>query len=259
MTRVRFRGGGRQVRLVGAVAVHGSEGTWEALEVGSRKARTLLALLGASHGRLVTVETVVDELWAGVPPQQPEANVATLVSRLRAKFGPDVITGGRRGYRLGTGVGVDLHDAAGLVAQAEGALSGGRARAGLLASEQALELIGGGPVLADHPTSEWAEQARAWQAELLRRARHTGAGCALREGLPARARALAEAAIAVDPLDELAYGLLMRAHVAAGEPARALLAYERLRAALAAELGTVPVATTRDLHVAILRADMVSA
>ncbi|WP_235921662.1 AfsR/SARP family transcriptional regulator [Lentzea tibetensis] len=256
---MRYRAGSWQVRLVGAVAVHGVNGTWEALDVGSRKARTLLALLGASHGRLVTVETVVDELWGDEPPRQPEANVATLVSRLRAKFGPDVIAGGRQGYRLGNAVGVDLHDAADLVAQAEAALGSGQPRAGLLAAEQALELIGGGPVLADHPSSEWADRARARQAELLRRGRHTGAECALREGLSARAQTLAEAAITADLLDERAYGMLMRAHVAVGEPARALLAYERLRATLAAELGTLPVAATRDLHVSILRADVISA
>jgi DNA-binding SARP family transcriptional activator len=47
--------------------------------------------------------------------------------------------------------------------------------------------------------------------------------------------------------------MLMRAHAAAGEPARALLAYQRLRTTLAFELGADPAAQTRDLHLAILR------
>ncbi|MBP2326335.1 DNA-binding SARP family transcriptional activator [Kibdelosporangium banguiense] len=248
-----------QVRLVGAVAVHGADGIWEAPDVGSRKARTLLALLGASHGRMVTVETVVDELWGSAPPQQPRANVATLVSRLRSRFGSTVIVGGRRGYRLGETIRVDLHDAADLVTQAEAALTHNRPAAGLAAAGQGLDLISGGLVLADYPTAEWAERARAMQTGLLRRGRHAGAECALRAGAPARAQALAEAAIAVDALDERAHGMLMRAHADSGEPARALIAYERLRATLAAELGTGPVAATRDLHMAILRANAISA
>lgn len=248
-----------QVRLVGAVAVHGPEGTWEAPHVGSRKARTLLALLGAAHGRVVTVETVVDELWGVALPQQPRANVATLVSRLRSRFGANVIIGGRRGYRLGETVHVDLHDAADLITQAEAALAQGRPAAGLIAAEKGLDLIEGGPVLAEYPATEWAERARAMQTGLLRRGRHAGAEGALQAGLPARAQAIADAAITADALDERAHGMLMRAHADSGEPARALIAYERLRATLAAELGTGPVAATRDLHLSILRANAISA
>jgi DNA-binding SARP family transcriptional activator len=50
----------------------------------------------------------------------------------------------------------------------------------------------------------------------------------------------------------------MRAYHMAGEPARALSAYERLRTTLATELGIDPSAPTRDLHVAILREREVS-
>jgi DNA-binding SARP family transcriptional activator len=250
---------GWQVRLVGAVAVHGAEGTWEAPDVGSRKARTLLALLGASHGRMVTVETVVEELWGCAPPQQPRANVATLVSRLRSRFGSNMVVGGRRGYRLGETIRVDLYDAADLITQAEAALTHGRAAAGLTPAEQGLNLIVGGAVLSDYPTTEWAERARAMQTGLLRRGRHAGAEAALQAGAPARAQAIAEAAIAADALDERAHGMLMRAHADLGEPARALIAYERLRATLATELGTGPVAATRALHVAILRENAISA
>ena len=81
---------------------------------------------------------------------------------------------------------------------------------------------------------------------------------ALRAGRPRRAQVLAEAAIAADPLDEGACRLLMRACVAAGEPARAILAYQRLRTTLATELGIDPTVESSDLHVAILRANAVA-
>jgi len=253
------RPAGWRVRLVGMVAVCGADGMWQAPPVGSRKARTLLALLAARHDRGVELGQVVHTLWGDAPPRRPEANVATLVSRLRASFGPEMIVGGRGGYRLGESTRVDLYDAADLAAQARRAVRDGRPATALLAAEQALQLLEGGPVLADYTTMDWAEQARCFQVGLLRRARHAAAEAALQTGAPRRTQTLSEAALAADPLDEAACRLLMRACAATGEPARALIAYERLRGTLAAELRTTPVSATRDLHVAILRANTVSA
>jgi DNA-binding SARP family transcriptional activator len=45
----------------------------------------------------------------------------------------------------------------------------------------------------------------------------------------------------------------MRAHDHSGEPARALLAYARLRTDLSVELGVDPAPATRDLHAKILQ------
>ena len=252
------RATGWYLRLVGVVevrAVAAGPGTWEVPCLGSRKARTLLALLGARAGRVVTVDSVVDAVWNGAPPRQPEANVATLVSRLRATFGPEIIAGGRDGYRLGDGVRVDLHDAAALVAMAESCLNRGQPSRALSAAERAIRLLDRGQVLAAHPAADWAEQARATQEALLRRAWYTAAESALGAGVPVHAHVLAESAIAADPLDEAAYRVLMRAFVAMGEPARAMVAYQELRTTLAAELGTDPAAGTRDLYVTILRAN----
>src|SRR6516162_1322726 len=65
-------------------------------ELGSRKARTLLKLLAVERGRLVSVDRIAEALWAGGPPAELMANVATLVSRLRRTLGPEVIHGGRQ-------------------------------------------------------------------------------------------------------------------------------------------------------------------
>lgn len=249
---------GWYLRLVGVVEVRAMAarpGMWEVPCLGSRKARTLLAMLGAFAGRVVTVDRMVDAVWNGAPPRQPEANVATLVSRLRAAFGPEIIAGGRAGYRLGDGVRVDLHDAAALVALAESGLRRGQPARALSAAERAIGLLDRGQVLAAHPAADWAEQARATQDALLRRARYTAAESALGAGIPVLAQVLAESAVAADPLAEAAYRVLMRACVAMGEPARAMVAYQELRATLAVELGTDPTAGTRDLYVTILRAN----
>ena len=81
------------------------------------------------------------------------------------------------------------------------------------------------------------------------------ARAALATADPATAAAAAQAAITADPVDEIGYRLLMHAFQASGEPARALAAFEQLRETLATELGTDPAPQTRELHVAILRAE----
>ena len=101
----------------------GEDGTWE---VAARipQGAMLLALLGVRYGRTVTVDHVVDALWAGGLPHRPEAMWPLLVSRLRARFGPGLITGGRLGYRLNELTRVDLHEAGELVTEAEAWLPG---------------------------------------------------------------------------------------------------------------------------------------
>lgn len=224
-----------------------------AAQIGSRKARTVLAVLGLRQGQWVTVNALADALWGDRPPRRPVAGVATLVSRLRAGFGQEVVAGAGSGYRLGDAVRVDVHDAESLLTAAELALRAGEPEDGRVAAERALELVGGAQVLTDHLVGEWVDQARRWHAELVRRAWHVAAEGALRTGDPERARAVAELAIAADPLDEAAYRVLMESHVAVGEPARAVLAYQRLRTELAGELGIDPAPQTRDLHLSILR------
>ncbi|MEU7745985.1 AAA family ATPase [Nonomuraea sp. NPDC049158] len=249
------RTGGREsrvlIRLVGSFAVE-KDGLRET--VGGR-AGTLLKLLAVERGHAVPTDRVVEVLWDDCPPKRPVENVATLVSRLRRTLGPEAVTGGRRGYRLGgpSAVSVDLDEAAVLTAEAESRLAKDEAAVAVAAATQALELLDGGAVLDGENDAPWAAPARGEAAGLLRRALHAAATAALRIAEPGRARRAAEAAVAADPFDEAAHRLLMRAHAEAGEPARALLAYERLRDLLAAELGTDPAAETRAMHLAVLR------
>jgi len=60
-------------------------------EIGSRKSRTLLKLLAVERPGLVPVDRIVEVLWPNERPAAPGQNVATLVSRLRAVLGADVI------------------------------------------------------------------------------------------------------------------------------------------------------------------------
>ena len=95
--------------------------------------------------------------------------------------------------------------------------------------------------------------ARADAERLVRDARLTAAAALLlMDDPPAAARVLADA-VAADPLDEAAHRLLMTSYSAMGEPSKALAVYERLRGALAADLGVDPAPETRAVHVAVLR------
>jgi DNA-binding SARP family transcriptional activator/tetratricopeptide (TPR) repeat protein len=222
--------------------------------IGSRKARTLLALLAVERRQRVPVERIVDVLWAGAPPATAERTVASLVSRLRSALGAGIIEGGGRLYRLGRGPGVvvDLDEAARLCDRADHQHAVGPALA-VAAAQRVLDMLSAETALADHPYAAWADPAREEVRVLLRRARLTAAAAALATGAAQAAMDHAGQALAADPLDEPAHRQYMAAAAAAGEPAKALAAYAALSSRLGDELGTDPAPQTRELHLAILR------
>ena len=222
-------------------------------EIGSRKSRTLLKLLAVERPAAVPADRIVDVLWPA-PPAAPEQNVATLVSRLRAVLGADLIQGGRSGYRLtdGPGIMIDLDAAARFCDQAEGKVATAAAVA-LAAAERGHALLASGTAISDEPYASWADPAREQVRELLRRLRLIAAEAAMATGDPRLAAGYAAAAMAADPLDEAAHRWYMSASAAAGEQAKALAAYALLQRRLSEELGVDPAPQTRDLHLAILR------
>jgi DNA-binding SARP family transcriptional activator len=241
-----------QLVIVGSFGVRRGDQVMPNQDVGSRKARTLLALLAVEPHRLAGVETIAEALWVA-PPRRAAQDIATLVSRLRAVLGRHAVAGGRNGYRLGEGIPVDLYDAVGDVDTATRLLRAGDDPAALRAAHSALRLLQPGGVLDDLPEVEWAEPARILHSASLRRARHMVAEAALRTANAELAQQAAAAALHADPFDEAACRLAMRAHVAAAEPARAVAEFQRLRVKLAEELGVDPAAETQQLHVALLR------
>ena len=243
-----------EVRLSGAFAVIRDGAELADAQIGSRKSRLLLKLLSVSRPALVSTDQIAEVLWDGAPPAGADRNIASLISRLRAVLGASVIQGGRTGYRLGdeTAVSVDLDVAARLCDQAERKLAAQPAAA-LAAAERACDLMSAGIAIADEPYASWADPARDESQALLRRARLAAAAAALATGDPAIAVRYAEAAMTADGLDEAAHRVYMSAATAAGEHAKALLAFAALRERLQAELGSDPAPQTRELHLAILR------
>jgi tetratricopeptide (TPR) repeat protein len=172
------------------------------------------------------------------------------VSRLRGRLGRGVVVGGSAGYCLGGSpmVVVDLDEAVQLVVDGRARLAGGDPGLAVAAGRSACDLLGVGVALCDVPDAEWVHDLRAEHLALLRSARHLRAEAALLVGETSEAVEVAEVAARVDRLDEAAHRLLMRAHQAAGESARALAVYEGLRAGLVEELGVDPAPETRAVH-----------
>lgn len=248
----------RRLQLIGSFVLTTVDETVSGAGFGSRKARTLLALLAVERRRSVPVERIIDVLWGDVAPALAVENIATLVSRLRARFGADVVEGGRDGYRLGGAVLVDLDDAARWLDEAERRALAREPGLAVTAASRAREILESGDVLQGEPLAgwtEWARPASEEQTALLRRMRQVLSEAALDVGDHALSRDVASASLAVDPYDERATRTLMRAHNAAGEPGRALAVFARLRDLLADELGADPAAETAALHLAILRAE----
>ena len=250
-----------RIRLVGRFAIERGTVTIDERQLGSRKSRLLIKVLAARRGHLVAMDDIIEILWGDDVPARAEANVATLVSRLRGVVGVDAIMGGRTGYRLNVGSlwSVDVDEAAVLVDEAEQRMRSSRPALALTAANAAIELLGGGRVLEDEPLADWAMELSREVERLLRRARaaawlaHAGVGDH-RSSL-----AVAQTAVDADSLDEEAHRAIIMSYHRLGEQGEALRAYERLRMVLVEELGADPGPETEILIGAVLRGEEVVA
>ena len=245
-------GGVVRLRLSSTLAVDAGDGARSGRELGSRKARTLLALLAASRGRPVATDRIVAALWPEAPPADPAANVATLVSRVRRTLGAGLVEGRPGAYALGGSWSLDLVEAEQWVAEAAGRLAAGEHALAESAAAAALELLGGETALLDEVDDDWVLQVRRDVDALRRAARHHRVA-ALLELDPATAVRVATEGTGADPYDERAVRDLMRALAADGRAAAALSAYDGLARTLREDLGTDPDRATSDLHLALLR------
>ena len=242
---------GVHLTIVGAFGVRRGDHTAPGNDVGSRKARILLALLAVEPHRLTGIDPIAEALWTE-PPRRPVQDVATIVSRLRALLGRQCVTGGRIGYRLGEGVRVDLYDAVDHLETAVRLLRAGDdpRRFGRGRTGHAGAAVGRRP--GRHAGGRLGQPARQVHTISLRRVRHVAAEAALRTADVDLAQRVATAARRADPFDEAACRL---GHAGPRRGRRAgagRAGVQALRASLAEDLGVDPAAETRALRVALL-------
>ncbi len=249
-----------RVSLFGVLRVVTADGVLEACDFPGSKPRQLLEALLGQRGHRVSKDRLAELLWGDDLPRDHAATLETYVSVLRRTLAPraparrSVVVTEPGGYRIGpAGLEVDLDVFDALVARASGAPP----TTALALLESALELVRG-EVLEDAPEAPWALRLREtyrarWTQVLVDAGR-----LALVTGDATGALAHAERAVALDPLSEPPYQVLMTAAYALGRQSEALAAFDRCRRLLADELGADPLDETVALHLAILRHEAIA-
>src|ERR1700719_4011531 len=72
-----------RVRVIGGLSVEG----FAEHQLGSRKARLALRMLGIAQGQPLSIERLADVLWVDDQPRDPPAQLAVIMSRLRGVLG----------------------------------------------------------------------------------------------------------------------------------------------------------------------------
>ncbi|MFD5555794.1 ATP-binding protein [Streptomyces sp. NPDC127068] len=225
-------------------------------EVTAPRLRALLALLAGDLRTGCSTERLVAGLWPDELPERPGKAVQVLVSRARARLGPDVIASTPAGYRLA--LGQDQVDSSTLLLHA--ATSAHRARAGdpagsLAAAEAGLALWAGTPDGAGGAEDDPLAALRAERVP-VRSALVRAQGLALaRLGRHAEAAEPLAVAAAEHPRDEEVLVELLGSEAATAGPSAALVRYEAYRRELRDVLGTHPGAGLMAVQQELLRGD----
>ncbi|MFJ9821209.1 BTAD domain-containing putative transcriptional regulator [Streptomyces sp. NPDC101151] len=229
------------------------------------KQRQVLALLALNAGRVVTVPTLIEELWRNSPPRSYATTLQTYVFQLRnALAAADAGNPGARRILSTRGTGYLLERDA---CQTDVEVFDRRVRAGYAAAEaadhrltseelgralqlwrgSALEDIRVGRVLEIEATSLEESRLRALE-------RRIEADLAL--GRHADLLGELTFVAAKHPMNENLCALLMTALSRAGHAGRSLQAFHRLRSVLDAELGIEPSAPLQRLAAAVQSGDL---
>ncbi len=215
--------GGARVQVLGPVRVTGPGGA--VVDVPGVNGKALIVSLVLAKGAVVSVPSLIDDIWQDEPPRNARAALQTLVSRVRAVTGDELIESVAGGYRLGTDA-VDLWSPD---AQRRGEPG------------------------ADLGETELATRLRETADGLRVRALEARVAEALRSGSPAAAVEAAAALADAAPYDEHAQLLLMKALATDGRRNDALRVFAEFRQRLDEELGTRPGAALVGLNAELLR------
>ena len=213
----------------------------------------LLAVLALRHGRVVTVDELIDGLWGEELPAAPRNALQHHVARLRAALGQESIVGSSNGYALGD-VTVDAKRFEQLLAEARRASREGDTRAGAESIELALALWRG-PALQGLTETEWLG-AEARRLEALRvDALEERFDAALALGEHRELVSALRATLDENPFRERVWGQLMLALYRGGRQVDALETFQEARRVLDEQLGLEPGPELRRLQEAILAHD----
>jgi DNA-binding SARP family transcriptional activator len=242
-----------EFRILGPLEVVDDEGP---LRLGGPKQRATLAILLLNANRVVSIDRLADDLYAGAPPATAVTQVQRQISELRkALNSPSLIETRAPGYVIRPEPdGLDLGHFERLAENAGRALRRDDARQAAELLREALGLWRGEP-LADLAGEQFAIVAvqRLEEIRLVALERWIEAELALGRHLELVPEL--ETLVATEPLRERFRAQLMLALYRAGRQSEALDAYRAAREALVEELGIEPAPPLRELERAILAQD----
>ena len=234
-----------EFRILGPLEAIGDDGP---VRLGGPRQRATLALLLLHANRVVPIERLADELYAGRPPVTAVTQVQRQVSDLRKVLGAAAIETRPPGYLLRVDDDrFDLTRFENLTAAAERVR--GQEAAALL--NEALSLWRG-PPLADLEYEQFARAAISRLEELRLATLEVSLALELELGRHTQVIAELEAIVMEHPLRERLRALQMLALYRAGRQADALAAYREARQTLVREIGIEPSPELQRLERAIL-------
>jgi predicted ATPase/DNA-binding SARP family transcriptional activator len=224
-------------------------------EITGSRLQGLLALLAEDPHAGSSSTRLIDALWPDEPPEHPFKALQVVVSRARARLGPDVIVSTPAGYRLSLrDEQIDASAVLLYAAESEKSSRAGDYLAALEHAEAGLALCDGAAgwdAGAYDPLSE-LRAARVPAYRSLLRAR---ALALARLGRRAEAAGPLGELIQRSPRDEEVLAELLRCEAAAVGPAAALARYAEYQQRLRDELGSDPGPALQSVYQELLQAD----
>jgi len=242
-----------QFRILGPLEVVDGE---RPVQLGGPKQRATLAILLLNANRVISVERLAEDLYAGAPPITAVNQVQRQVHMLRQTLGADAgIETRTPGYAIRLAPDqLDLDQFERLTAQGANVLSRGEAqRAGDLLRE-ALGLWRG-PPLADLAYESFAQATTGRLEEIRLATLELRIDADLALGRHAALVPELESLLSDHALRERLQGQLMLALYRSGRQTEALEAYRRVRTALVEGFGMEPSPSLQELQRAILTQD----
>ncbi|GAB3989045.1 hypothetical protein GCM10029978_113070 [Actinoallomurus acanthiterrae] len=247
-----------QFRLFGPLEV--TAGERGVLDLGTRKQRALVAMLALEPGRVVSLDRLIEELWAGEPPAGATRTLQAYIAPLRKTLEPErpprtppkVLLTRDPGYLLAVAPGqVDLWRFTAWAEEGRAALAREAYDTAVETLERALGLWRGDP-LVEFAEQEFARPVITRLAEIRAATLENHVDARLALGEAASLVPGLEELVEQEPYRERAWALLVLALYRAGRQADALAALRRVRARLADELGLSPGPELRELERAVL-------
>jgi predicted ATPase/DNA-binding SARP family transcriptional activator len=223
--------------------------------LGGRRARVALVAL-ALAGQQLSADRLASIIWGDDLPATWQVALRGVVRGLRTACAPlgggeqQLIATAPAGYRLASGVEIDVDIAAEALRQASDLIAQGRHQAVIALAEPVSRMAGS--QLLPGEEADWIYPHRRAVDALALRGLELVVAAAGALGEHDRAIAAARRAISSDPLDERAHRALIGALDRSGDRAGAVRAFERCRVVLGDQLGIDPSAQTVEVYVAAL-------